>query len=93
MGILNKIKPTTFLIFGVLLFTFSIVMFFYYLPRPGGESMASFGYLIYSVISLILIIVDRFLVAFMKIKRLSIYEFLFLVAAILGIYIISCTNH
>ena len=93
MGILNKIKPTTFLIFGVLLFIFSIVMFFYYLPRPGGESMASYGYLIYIVISLILIIVDRFLVAFMKIKRLSIYEFLFLVAAILGIYIISCTNH
>jgi Na+/melibiose symporter-like transporter len=93
MGILNKIKPTTFLIFGVLLFTFSIVMFFSSFPRPSGESMASFGYLIYSVISLILIIVDRFLVAFMKIKRLSIYEFLFLVVAILGIYIISCTNH
>lgn len=91
MRIINKIKPTTFLVLGVLLMIISIIMFFYYLDRPGGESMASFLYLIFIGISIIMIIIDRILVNFIKIRRLSIYEFVFLIVGIIAVFlIVSC---
>lgn len=90
--IINNLKPTTFLILGPLLLIFSIIMLFYSLPRPGGESMAVFGFLIYTGISLIMIIVDRFLVTFIKVKRLSIYEIIFLVIAISSAFFIAFLN-
>lgn len=89
MKIIDKFKPTTFLILGVLLMIFSIIMFFYYLPRPDGESMASFGYLIYIGISSIMIIIDRVLVAFIKVKLLAIYEIIFLMIGFLGLLLFA----
>jgi Na+/melibiose symporter-like transporter len=92
MKIIDKLKPTTFLILGVLLMIFSIIMFFYSLSLPGGGSMAGFGFLIYFGISLIMIIVDRFLVNFFKVKLLSIYEIIFLVIAFLGLLLYAHLN-
>jgi len=83
----NK-KITTFLIVGIVLLIFSIIMFFYYLPRPGGESMASFGYILYFFISIIMLFVDRLLVQFIKPKRLSLFELLVIIGFILIIYIL-----
>lgn len=93
MGIIKKLKLTTFLLIGILLLVFSVIMFFYYLPRPGGESMASLGYLIYSVISIVLIFIDRILIRFFSQKQLSKFELLFLLITISIIFMIAFLNN
>jgi hypothetical protein len=85
---IKKIRITTFLILGLFLLTFSLIMFFYYLPRPGGENMASFGYIIYFSISLVMIIIDRLLIRVVKPKLLSVIEISITLAFILTIYIL-----
>ena len=83
----NK-KVTTFLILGSFLLIFSLIMFFYYLPEPGGESMASFGYMLYFAISIFMIITDRLLVKIVKPRLLSILELLVIIAFVSTIYIL-----
>lgn len=85
---IKNIKITTFLIMGLFLLIFSLIMIFYYLPKPGGESMAVFGYFLYFVISIVMILIDRLLVKIVKTGLLSMIEIIVILVFILTILII-----
>jgi hypothetical protein len=86
--VIKSLKITTFFILGLFLLVFSLIMFFYYLAQPCGESMASFGYLLYFVISLAMIIIDRILVRLLKPSLLSIIEISITLAFLFTIFIL-----
>src|ERR1035437_4586262 len=84
-----KHKPTTFLLIGSLVLIASLIIFIYLSPKPGGEvGMYELVCFMFFGIAVVMIVIDRILIVFLKYTWLSLFELIAIIIALL-IYINS----
>lgn len=77
------LKPTVFLILGIILIGIGLPCGIYGLTLTGGASLGGVLVLIAVIIVFVLVVIDRFLARIINTRKLNIYEIIFLILAVL----------